>query len=253
MPAVVHVHHTKQGNAVMSSSCISGFLVLAIAIAAVPFSGTSILAQAPDRVGIGAFAIDRTEVTIGQFRAFARATNLTTAAERDGGGFEFAGGWIRRSGWSYELPQGQPGADDEPVTHVSWHEASRYCAHVGGRLPSLAEWRVAAYTEGRDQPTDGFIRGRTYTYPVGDQTDGMNNSRRAHVAVGTTKRGVNGLHDMGANVWEWVADRRGDEALTAGGSWWYGPAQSRAEGAQWKAADFYAVYVGFRCAYDVRG
>lgn len=253
MPAVVHVHHTKQGNAVMSSSCISGFLVLAIAIAAVPFSGTSILAQAPDRVGIGAFAIDRTEVTIGQFRAFARATNLTTAAERDGGGFEFAGGWIRRSGWSYELPQGQPGADDEPVTHVSWHEASRYCAHVGGRLPSLAEWRVAAYTEGRDQPTDGFIRGRTYTYPVGDQPDGMNNSRRAHVAVGTTKRGVNGLHDMGANVWEWVADRRGDEALTAGGSWWYGPAQSRAEGAQWKAADFYAVYVGFRCAYDVRG
>lgn len=253
MPAVVRVHHTKQGNVVMSSSCISGFLVLAIAIAAVPFSGTSILAQAPDRVGIGAFAIDRTEVTIGQFRAFARATNLTTAAERDGGGFEFAGGWIRRSGWSYELPQGQPGADDEPVTHVSWHEASRYCAHVGGRLPSLAEWRVAAYTEGRDQPTDGFIRGRTYTYPVGDQPDGMNNSRLAHVAVGTTKRGVNGLHDMGANVWEWVADRRGDEALTAGGSWWYGPAQSRAEGAQWKAADFYAVYVGFRCAYDVRG
>jgi sulfatase modifying factor 1 len=237
----------------MSRSCISASLILAAAIAAVPFSGTSVLAQAPDRVRIGAFAIDRTEVTIGQFRSFARATNLTTAAERDGGGFEFAGGWTRRAGWSYARPQGQPGADDEPATHVSWHEASRYCAHVGGRLPSMAEWRAAAYTESRDQPTDGFIKGRTYAYPVGDQPDGMNNNRRAHVAVGTTKRGVNGLHDMGANVWEWIADRRGDDALTAGGSWWYGPAQSRAESAQWKAADFYAVYVGFRCAYDARG
>jgi formylglycine-generating enzyme required for sulfatase activity len=211
------------------------------------------LAQTPERVRIGAFAIDRTEVTIDQFRAFARATNLTTAAEREGGGYEFAGGWTRRRGWTYERPQGQPGAGEEPAVHISWHEATRYCAHLGGRLPTMAEWRAAAYTESRDQPTDGFAKGRTYLYPVGDQSDGMNNNRRAHVAVGTTKRGVNGLYDMGANVWEWIADQRGGDALTAGGSWWYGPAQSRADGAQWKAANFYAVYVGFRCAYDVRG
>ncbi|MCW5736049.1 MAG: formylglycine-generating enzyme family protein [Enhydrobacter sp.] len=237
----------------MPSPCLSGSLVLAIAIAAVPFSATSVLAQASERVAIGAFAIDGTEVTISRFRAFATATGLTTAADRDGGGFEYAGGWVRRPGWNYAHPQGQPGNDDEPATHVSWHEASRYCAHAGGRLPSLAEWRAAAYTESRAQPTDGFIAGRTYAYPVGDRPDGMNNNRRAHVAVGTTARGVNGLYDMGANVWEWVADRRGDDALTAGGSWWYGPEQARAEGAQWKAADFYAVYVGFRCAYDGRG
>jgi formylglycine-generating enzyme len=212
-----------------------------------------VFAQNGDRIRIGAFALDRTEVTIGQFRAFARATGLTTAAEREGGGFDFSAGWTRRPGWTYERPQGQPGGDNEPATHVSWHEASRYCAHVGGRLPTMVEWRQAAYTETRDAPTDGYVKGRTYIYPVGDQPDGMNNNRRTHVAVGTTKRGVNGLYDMGANVWEWIADRRGDDALTAGGSWWYGPAQSRADGAQWKAASFYAVYVGFRCAYDVRG
>ncbi len=80
----------------------------------------------------------------------------------------------------------------------------------------------------------------------------MNNNRRRHVATGTTKRGVNGLHDMGGNAWEWIADRRGEEALTAGGSWWYGPEQTRAEGAQWKAAGFVAVYIGFRCVYDIR-
>ncbi|TAJ95644.1 MAG: hypothetical protein EPO10_14585 [Reyranella sp.] len=61
----------------------------------------------------------------------------------------------------------------------------------------------------------------------------MNNNRRAHVAVATTQRG--------------------DEALTAGGPWWYGPAQARADGAQWKAAGFYALYIGFRCAYDAKG
>lgn len=46
---------------------------------------------------------------------------------------------------------------------------------------------------------------------------------------------------------------RVETALTAGGSRWYGPAQARADGAQWKAASFYAVYIGFRCAYDAKG
>jgi sulfatase modifying factor 1 len=70
--------------------------------------------------------------------------------------------------------------------------------------------------------------------------------------AGTTRRGINGLYDMGGNVWEWLADRNGEEVLTAGGSWWYGPDKTMAEAVQWKPADFYAVYIGFRCAYDVR-
>jgi formylglycine-generating enzyme required for sulfatase activity len=202
-----------------------------------------------ERVSFSRFAIDRTEVTVARFRAFARSTGLKTAAEREGGGFEFAGGWVRRAGWTFEQPQGSAAADDEPAVHVTWHEASRYCAHVGGRLPSGAEWKLAAYTEQRARPDDGFVTGRTYAFPVGDRPEGMNNNRRSHLRVGTTRIGVNGLYDMGGNVWEWLADRQGADALTAGGSWWYGPEQTRAEGAQWKAADFYAVYVGFRCAY----
>lgn len=211
-----------------------------------------VLAQPPSPVRVGAFALDRTEVTIGQFRAFVRAAGLTTSAEREGGGFEFTAGWTRRAGWSYAQPQGAPGTDDEPAVHVTWHEASQYCAWSDGRLPTAAEWRSAAYTEQRDQPAGGFLKGQTYAYPVGDQPDGMNNNRRAHMPAGTTKPGVNGLYDMGGNVWEWTADRRGEDALTAGGSWWYSPAQARAEGFQWKPARFHAVYVGFRCAYDAR-
>jgi formylglycine-generating enzyme len=209
-------------------------------------------AQTPDRVDMGAFAIDRTEVTIGAFRAFAEATTLETAAERDGGGYEFTAGWTQRPGWTWATPYGEPGTDDEPVVHVSWDEAQAFCAAAGGRLPTHDEWRLAAYTETRTAPTAGFETGRTYEYPVGDAPEGMNNSRERHVPVGTTREGVNGLYDMGANVWEWLADRQGENALTAGGSWWYGPENTRDGRAQWKPADFYALYVGFRCAYDLQ-
>ena len=205
---------------------------------------------AAERTALGPFAMDATEVTIGHFRKFVEASGIKTKAERDGGGYEYAAGWEQRAGWTLAAPYGAPGADDEPATHVTWDEARAYCAHVGGRLPTRAEWTTAAYTERRADPTDGFETGRSYPYPVGDSPDGMNTSRRRHVAAGTTRRGVNGLYDMGANVWEWLADRRGDDALTAGGSWWYGPEKTRTDGAQWKPADFTAIYIGFRCAYD---
>lgn len=223
---------------------LSSVLLIVLCVAA-PSS-----ARSAGRVALDGFAIDRTEVTIGEFRRFARAVGLVTAAEREGGGFEYAAGWTRRPGWSYERPQGQTGADDEPAAHVAWAEAEAYCIHAGGRLPTLAEWRRAAYTEQRAQPPDGLVAGRVYPYPVGERPDGMSVGRRAALAVAATRPGVNGLYDMGGNVWEWLADRRGEDALTAGGSWWYGPEQTRAEGAQWKPAGFYAVYVGFRCVYD---
>ncbi|MCA1427380.1 MULTISPECIES: formylglycine-generating enzyme family protein [unclassified Bradyrhizobium] len=213
-------------------------------------------AEAGQRENLGKFAIDRTEVTIGQFRNFAADKALKTAAEQEGGGHEFAGGWIRRSGWTWATPFGEPGSDDEPAVHVSWNEARDYCLAVGGRLPTLEEWERAAYTETRANPTDDFVNGRTYPYPVGDRPDGMNTSDRdrwpRHAAVGTTKRGVNGLYDMGGNVWEWLADRRGDEALTAGGSWWYGADKTKASAVQWKSADFHAVYIGLRCVYTAQ-
>lgn len=206
----------------------------------------------PKRVRVGNFLIDETEVTVGQFRAFATATSLRTAAERDGGGFEYVGGWTRRPGWSWSAPFGTSAGDNEPAVHVSWSEAKDFCVFTGGRLPTFEEWKLAAYTETRDDPTDGFVKARTYRYPVGDSPNGMNNNRERHVDVATTKRGVNGIFDMGANAWEWTADRRGDEALTAGGSWWYGPETTAVSGAQWKPASFYAVYVGFRCVHDLK-
>jgi hypothetical protein len=57
--------------------------------------------------------------------------------------------------------------------------------------------------------------------------------------------------DMGANAWEWTTDARGNERRTVGSSWWYGAFNMKADVQAYKPADFYAVYIGFRCVYDL--
>jgi formylglycine-generating enzyme required for sulfatase activity len=108
-------------------------------------------AQVPthDMQRIDGFSIDRTEVTIGQFRRFVAATSLVTAAEKAGGGQQFRNGWERMPGWTWAAPFGHPGADDEPAVHVTWFEARDYCRWAGLRLPTDAEWARAAYLESR--------------------------------------------------------------------------------------------------------
>ena len=56
-------------------------------------------------------------------------------------------------------------------------------------------------------------------------------------------------YDMGGNVWEWASDASGSDRLTMGGSWWYGPAQTQADGGHDGSLHFYAIDIGLRCAY----
>ena len=222
--------------------------------------------QAQDMQRLPRFDIDRTEVTIGQFRAYVRATGTVTAAERAGGGQTYEGGWEQRRGWTWAAPYGSPGADDEPAVHITHGEAQAYCRWAGKRLPTDAEWGEAAYLEQRANPPAPFVRGQRYPYPTGNSPQGANclgdcgpvkavshaqTSRgQGHARVGTTVAGVNGLHDMGGNVWEWVDSGPGREQRTRGGSWWYGSGPMRDDHRQSKPADTAVVYIGFRCVRD---
>jgi formylglycine-generating enzyme len=221
---------------------------------------------------IAGFSLAQTETTVAQFARFVAATQRVTLAERRGGGEVYEAGWARKPGWTWRTPFGSPAADDEPAVHVSFDEAQAFCRWAGGRLPSDAEWVSAAYTEQRSRPAAGFERGRVYLYPLGDRPQGaqclgdcgpeaqaraVRHGARlwrgeGHARVGTTPAGVNGLHDMGGNVWEWVDGPPGDGAAAErrmrGGSWWYGQASMRADHVQSKPADTAAVYIGFRCA-----
>lgn len=220
---------------------------------------SSVTTQVPaapsgQRISMGDFSIDATEVSIGRFAEYAARKQLVTAAEKEGGGQEYVMGWQKRPGWTWRTPFGQPAGADEPAVHLSWYEAQAFCQDAGGALPTKAQWSKAAYTEQRASPPEPFVQGKTYPFPTGDRSEGANvvgdaDGWARHAPVGRTPAGVNGLYDMGANVWEWLADAEGDTRLTAGGSWWYGPSQMRLEGMQYKPARLFVVYVGFRCVY----
>ena len=66
-----------------------------------------------------------------------------------------------------------------------------------------------------------------------------------------TLPGVNGLYDMGANVWEWVDIQQDGHKGTRGGSWWCGAAQMTADYRATKPRDMAVVYIGFRCAKSI--
>ena len=225
-----------------------------------------------DMQPIHGFAIDRTEVSIAQFVRYAQTTGAWTAAEKSGGGSTYEGGWMQRKGWTWRTPFGLPANDKEPAVHITYEEAKAFCEWVGKRLPTDAEWMDAAYTERRPQPPAGFANGTTYPYPTGSNPQGANclgdcggattpagyahsgiTSRgRGHALTGSTRAGVNGLLDMGGNVWEWTDGGTPGSGATArptrGGSWWYGSAQMHRSHLQTKPAETSVVYIGFRCA-----
>ena len=212
--------------------------------------------------------IDNKEVSISDFQEFASQTGLTTKAEMEGG-FVYENGWVIKPEWNWKTPYGEQSHPDEPAVHITYDEAQAYCKWKGKRLPTRGEWINYAYTEHRPSHPE-YEKGITYTYPTGDSPEGANclnacgnpkgnpDSKKdfspmlmrghGHARVGTTKQGINGLYDMGANVWEWaLISPEAQIQATMGGSWWYGSEQMQADYGATKARDMAAVYIGFRC------
>lgn len=213
---------------------------------------------------ISNFSIDINEVTIGDFYRFVTSTNYKTKAERRGWGYVYEFGWVQKRGWNWKNPYGVKGEEDEPAVHVNFDEAQMFCHWSNKRLPNENEWILAAYTEKRNLPSQNFIKGKTYPFPVGEKPFGANclndcdfekhksksnviTRGYGHSKVKVSKKGVNGLYDMGANVWEWANIKNKNNKATKGGSWWYGKEQMHSNHMARKDRNMSAVYIGFRC------
>jgi len=227
------------------------------------------LAQAsPDMQTVNGFLIDRTEVSIAEFQRFAKETGFVSQAEQAGGGEVYGWGWEQKAGWTWKTPFGVQSSDQLPAVHLTYDEAESYCRWRGARLPTEDEWREAAYIERRQDADTQFVNGKQYPYPKGDTPEGANclsecgyrppvsyskvlDRGIGPAPVGSTKQGVNGLYDMGANVWEWVNSGEGDQKVTAGGSWWYEAFRMHRNDRATKPRGTAVVYIGFRCAKDI--
>ncbi len=131
----------------------------------------------PVLVEVGAFWIDRYEVTNAEYMAFVRATGHRPPMFADDPEFN---------------------RPDQPVTGVSWDDAEAYCRWRGKRLPTEREWEKAARGEdGRLYPW-GDTFGAELAYLEGELP----------ATVGSHRGDVSpyGVYDMAGNVSEWVAD-----------------------------------------------
>jgi formylglycine-generating enzyme required for sulfatase activity len=92
------------------------------------------------------------------------------------------------------------GAEHHPVVEASWYGAGAYCAGLGKRLPTEAEWEKAARgTDGRKYPWGNESPDRSLAHFGA----GWNDLR----PVGNSPKGASpyGVLDLAGNGWAWVS------------------------------------------------
>lgn len=159
----------------------------------------------PRDVLVSPFDIDRTEVTRAQYARFIDASGYRPPFVDE----EWAS-----DGWNWKEGQYPGGTGDHPVVLVSWYDAQEYCAWVDKRLPTEAEWQLAALGPAEAErlfPWGERYDGRLLNHgtlepPNYDDSDGW--ERTSPVASFPKGASAWGLQDTFGNVWEWTRDFR---------------------------------------------
>ena len=146
-------------------------------------------------IRIEKFALDRNEVTRGDFLSFVRqhaAWRRSTVSRRVAGA-----GYL--ADWKGDL---DAGANlERPVTSVSWYAADAYCKAQGKRLPTVDEWEFAAAASDvrRNARRDAGFRKRLLA---------MYAKRFIHAQqpAATGLRNIYGVTGMHDRAWEWTSD-----------------------------------------------
>jgi formylglycine-generating enzyme required for sulfatase activity len=209
-------------------------------------------------VVVKAFKIDRTEVTVRQFARCVAAGACSSA----GLTMPFYGGKDQPERAAYCNWQ-QKGREQHPINCVSWQQATAYCAWVGKRLPTEAEWEKAARgTDGRKYPwgnTGYASAGKVANVadasahrqlPDLSTAGGYDDGYVGTAPVGSMPKGAapSGALDMIGNVWEWTADSRDGGRVVRGSSWTFDPRLARVSLRGHSDPAVRAADGGFRCA-----
>ncbi|MEO8747008.1 MAG: SUMF1/EgtB/PvdO family nonheme iron enzyme [Rhodanobacter sp.] len=194
------------------------------------------------------FAMGRTDVSVGQFRQFVRASNYVPDSVKLGGGsvYDERSGALRaepRASWESDYV-GNKAGDNLPVINVSWNDATAYAHWLSERagkiyrLPSEAEFEYAlrAGTTTRYWWGDGPPKARVENL-TGAEDKSPQGRRWSHAFKGygdgywgpapvmSFAANPFGLYDMNGNVSAWVADCWHDNYVhaPADGSAWLNP------------------------------
>lgn len=183
------------------------------------------------QVTLDPFYMDETTVTNEEFSAFIKATGYVTEAEKFGWSYVFkyflkeepsyslrqTPWWVPVKGATWKCPEGPNSSIknrmDHPVVHVSRNDAVAYCQWAKKRLPTEAEWEVAAkggtdnenYYWGESLTTDGKHHCNIWQ-GVFPNENSLEDGFDSTAPVKTYEPNQYGLYQMLGNVWEWCAN-----------------------------------------------
>jgi iron(II)-dependent oxidoreductase len=175
-------------------------------------------------VTIAPFKIARAQVSNAEFAEFVEAGGYTRSS------YWSDQGWAWRNQLKAEHPvywqRGEGGRwrrrhfdrwvsleEHLPVIHVNWYEAEAFCRWARRRLPTEAEWEMAASGLTGDAAHSSDHYQTRPTFPWGDQFPTPETANLEWQAMGCIPVGAlpasdspYGCRQMIGNVWEWTAD-----------------------------------------------